>query len=75
MKNTKKKKNVNPEFVVVGNSGLGDGPYDNTILVTRDKLDMMISKRGTSWIKRMYKLGNEVKFLPAEYVDFPTEIL
>ena len=82
MKNTKNtKKNVTPEFVVVyrmdggGDRGMGDNSYDVTRLVTRESLDKLIAEIGTKWIKKVYKLGNEVKFLPAEYVDFPTEIL
>ena len=82
MKNTKNtKKNVTPEFVLVytvhddGDRGMGDNSYDVTRLVTRESLDKLIAEIGTKWIKKVYKLGNEVKFLPAEYVDFPTEIL
>ena len=78
MKNTKnpmKNKNVVPEFVVVytvvddGNRGMGDMTQDYTMLVTRKQLDVMIAERGTAWIKKLYKLGNEVKFLAPEYVE------
>ena len=77
MKNTNKKnnKNFNPEFVVVyrmdggGDRGMGAMTYDITRLVTRKQLDLLIANRGTEWIKKLYKVGNEVKFLPAEYVD------
>ena len=78
MKNTKnpmKNKNVVPEFVVVytvaggGNRGQGDTRQDYTMLVTRKQLDVMIAERGTAWVKKIYKLGNEVKFLAPEYVE------
>ena len=78
MKNTKnpmKNKNVVPEFVVVytvdgcGNRGQGDTRQDYTMLVTRKQLDVMIAERGTAWVKKLYKLGNEVKFLAPEYVE------
>lgn len=78
MKNTKnpmKNKNVVPEFVVVytvvddGNRGMGDMTQDYTMLVTRKQLDVMIAERGTAWVKKLYKLGNEVKFLDPEYVE------
>ena len=78
MKNTKnpmKNKNVVPEFAVVytvvddGNRGMGDMTQDYTMLVTRKQLDVMIAERGTAWIKKLYKLGNEVKFLAPEYVE------
>jgi len=78
MKNTKnpmKNKNVVPEFVVVytvvddGNRGMGDMTQDYTMLVTRKQLDVMIAERGTAWVKKLYKLGNEVKFLAPEYVE------
>ena len=75
-KNTKKNnKNVTPEFVVVytvndeGDRGMGDNSYDVTRLVTREQLDTLIAELGTKWIKKVYKLGNEVTFLPPEYVD------
>ena len=75
-KNTKKNnKNVTPEFVVVyrvdgiDDRGMGAMTYDITRLVTRKQLDLLIANRGTEWIKKLYKVGNEVKFLPAEYVD------
>jgi len=70
-----KNKNVVPEFVVVytvvddGNRGMGDMTQDYTMLVTRKQLDVMIAERGTAWIKKLYKLGNEVKFLAPEYVE------
>jgi hypothetical protein len=78
MKNTKnpmKNKNVVPEFAVVytvvddGNRGMGDMTQDYTMLVTRKQLDVMIAERGTDWVKKLYKLGNEVKFLAPEYVE------
>ncbi len=78
MKNTKnpmKNKNVVPEFAVVytvvddGNRGMGDMTQDYTMLVTRKQLDVMIAERGTAWVKKIYKLGNEVKFLAPEYVE------
>ena len=78
MKNTKnpmKNKNVVPEFVVVytvdggRNRGQGDTRQDYTMLVTRKQLDVMIAERGTAWVKKLYKLGNEVKFLAPEYVE------
>jgi hypothetical protein len=78
MKNTKnpmKNKNVVPEFAVVytvdggGNRGQGDMTQDYTMLVTRKQLDVMIAERGTAWVKKLYKLGNEVKFLAPEYVE------
>ncbi len=78
MKNTKnpmKNKNVVPEFAVVytvvddGNRGMGDMTQDYTMLVTRKQLDVMIAERGTAWVKKLYKLGNEVKFLAPEYVE------
>ena len=78
MKNTKnpmKNKNVVPEFAVVytvvddGNRGMGDMTQDYTMLVTRKQLDVMIAERGTAWVKKLYKLGNEVKFLASEYVE------
>jgi len=60
MKNTKnpmKNKNVVPEFVVVytvdGGGNRGQGD----------------AERGTAWVKKLYKLGNEVKFLAPEYVE------
>jgi hypothetical protein len=31
------------------------------MLVTREELDKIIAVRGTEWIKKIYKLGNEVK--------------
>jgi hypothetical protein len=74
MKNTKKR-NVTPEFVVVyrvedgGDRGMGDGSYDVTRLVTREQLDLLIAELGTKWLKKVYKLGNEVKFLAPEYVE------
>ena len=75
MKNTMKNKNVVPEFAVVytvvddGNRGMGDMTQDYTMLVTRKQLDVMIAERGTAWVKKLYKLGNEVKFLAPEYVE------
>jgi hypothetical protein len=78
MKNTKnpmKNKNVVPEFVVVytvvddGNRGMGDMTRDYTMLVTRKQLDVMIAERGTAWVKKLYKLGNEVKFLEPELIE------
>lgn len=78
MKNTKnpmKNKNIVPEFAVVytvvddGNRGMGDMTQDYTMLVTRKQLDVMIAERGTAWVKKLYKLGNEVKFLAPEYVE------
>ena len=67
MKNTKNtKKNFNPEFVVVyhveggGDRGMGDGSYDNTRLVTREQLDLLIDELGVKLIKKIYTLGNEV---------------
>lgn len=75
-KNTKKNnKNITPEFVVVyrvdgiDDRGMGDMSYDVTRLVTREQLDTLIAELGTKWIKKVYKLGNEVTFLPPEYVD------
>jgi len=70
-----KNKNVVPEFAVVytvvddGNRGMGDMTQDYTMLVTRKQLDVMIAERGTAWVKKLYKLGNEVKFLAPEYVE------
>jgi len=71
MKNTKnpmkRNKNVNPEFVVIyeehdyGQRGIGNRKYDVMMLVTREELDKIIAVRGTEWIKKIYKLGNEVK--------------
>jgi hypothetical protein len=52
-----------------GNRGQGDTRQDYTMLVTRKQLDVMIAERGTAWIKKLYKLGNEVKFLAPEYVE------
>jgi hypothetical protein len=84
MKNTKNTKNTKkpeikpefkPEFVVVytvvddGNRGMGDMTMDYTMLLTRKELDNQIANRGTTWIKKLYKLGNEVKFLDPEYVE------
>ena len=67
-KNTKKNnKNVTPEFVLVytvhddGDRGMGAMTYDITRLVTRKQLDLLIANRGTEWIKKLYKVGNEVK--------------
>jgi hypothetical protein len=77
-KNTKKteiKTEIKPEFVVVhtvvddGNRGMGDMTQDYTMLVTRKQLDVMIANRGTVWIKKLYKLGNEVKFLEPELIE------
>ena len=74
MKNTKKTE-IKPEFVVVytvvddGNRGMGDMTMDYTMLLTRKELDNQIANRGTTWIKKLYKLGNEVKFLDPEYVE------
>jgi hypothetical protein len=39
------------------------------MLVTRKQLDVMIAERGTAWIKKLYKLGNEVKFLEPELIE------
>jgi len=70
-----KNKNIVPEFAVVytvvddGNRGMGDMTQDYTMLVTRKQLDVMIAERGTAWVKKLYKLGNEVKFLAPEYVE------
>ena len=68
MKNTKKNnKNVTPEFVLVytvndeGDRGMGDNSYDVMRLVAREQLDALIALIGTKWIKKLYKLGNEVK--------------
>jgi hypothetical protein len=81
MKNTKKNKNVVPEFVVVYTVpviwnmqtpppvGTGDMTEECTMLITRKELDNQIANRGTAWIKKLYKLGNEVKFLDPEYVE------
>jgi hypothetical protein len=84
MKNTKnpmKNKNVVPEFVVVYTvpviwnmqtpppAGTGDMTEECTMLITRKELDNQIADRGTAWIKKLYKLGNEVKFLAPEYVE------
>ena len=71
MKNMKnmKKTEIKPEFVVVytvvdnGNRGMGDMTRDYTMLLTRKELDNQIANRGTAWIKKLYKLGNEVKIL------------
>jgi hypothetical protein len=52
-----------------GNRGQGDTRQDYTMLVTRKQLDVMIAERGTAWVKKLYKLGNEVKFLAPEYVE------
>ena len=80
MKNTKKTK-INPEFVVVYTvpvtwnrqtpppAGMGDMTKECTMLITRKELDNQIANRGTAWIKKLYKLGNEVKFLDPEYVE------
>jgi len=63
----KRNKNVNPEFVVIyeehddGQRGIGNRMYDVMMLVTREELDKIIAVRGTEWIKKIYKLGNEVK--------------
>lgn len=70
-----KNKNVVPEFAVVytvvddGNRGMGDMTQDYTMLVTRKQLDVMIAERGTAWVKKLYKLGNEVKFLEPELIE------
>ena len=68
MKNTKKNnKNVTPEFVVVyrmdggGDRGMGDMSFDKTMLVTQEQLEAIIDMQGTIWIKKVYRLGNEVK--------------
>ena len=77
MKNTKKIE-IKPEFAVVytvssawnrQTPGIGDMTEECTILITRKQLDDMIADRGTAWIKKLYKLGNEVKFLDPEYVE------
>ena len=77
MKNTKKIE-IKPEVVVVytvssswnmQTPGTGDMTEECTMLLTRKQLDYMIADRGTAWIKKLYKLGNEVKFLDPEYVD------
>ena len=76
-----KNKNVVPEFVVVYTvpvtwnmqtpppAGMGDMTKECTMLITRKELDNQIADRGTAWIKKLYKLGNEVKFLAPEYVE------
>ena len=80
MKNTKNTKNtktveIKPEFVVVytvvddGNRGMGDMTRDYTELFTRKELDNHIAHRGTAWIKKIYKLGAEVKFLEPELIE------
>lgn len=77
MKNTKnmKKIEIKPEFVVVytvidnGNRGMGDMTRDYTMLFTRKELDNAIANRGTAWIKKLYKLGVEVKFLEPELIE------
>ena len=74
-KNTKKNnKNVTPEFVLVytvhddGDRGMGAMTYDITRLVTRKQLDLLIANRGTEWIKKLYKVGNEVKKIGRAHV-------
>ena len=78
------KNKINPEFVVVytvpvtwnrqtpppaGTGDMGDMTEECTMLITRKELDNQIANRGTAWIKKLYKLGNEVKFLDPEYVE------
>jgi hypothetical protein len=48
---------------------MGDMTKECTMLITRKELDNQIADRGTAWIKKLYKLGNEVKFLDPEYVE------
>ena len=70
MKNTMKKKiEIKPEFVVVYPQTVGRVTRDYTMLITRKELDNQIANRGTDWIKKLYKLGNEVKFLDPKYVE------
>ncbi len=77
MKNTKNTKTVEikPEFAVVytvvddGNRGMGDMTQDYTVLFTRKELDKQIARRGTVWIKTIYKLGGEVKFLEPQLIE------
>ena len=75
MKKTEIKPEIKPEFVVVytvvddGNRGMGDMTRDYTMLLTRKELDNQIANRGTAWIKKLYKLGNEVKFLEPELIE------
>jgi len=74
MKNTNKVE-TKPEFVVVytvvdeNNRGMGDMTKDCTMLLTRKELDNAIANRGTAWIKNLYKLGAEVKFLEPELIE------
>ena len=64
-----------PEYAVVytvfddGNRGMGDMSRDYTMLVNREELNKMVAKRGTSWIKTVYKLGDEMVFLEAKLVN------
>ena len=78
MKNTKKIE-IKPEFAVVytvpsvtwnrQTPGTGDMTEECTMLITRKQLDDLIADRGTAWIKKLYKLGNEVTFLDPELIE------